>query len=123
MDKSGPDREPFPRPYEALPDFISRGRNLARTCRRPQEKTLNLATGRAPTVQPCGQDGGVVADEGVAWSKEAGKFGKEMMRNRMVGSIDYEQPGAITQRAGGLRDKMRWQRIVKKFGSEGSHSL
>jgi len=72
-------------------------------------------------MQTGGKDGGVVTDKGIAWPKETRQVGEEMMRNRMVGAIDHEESGTIAHRGRCLRDKVRWQRIVKKFGSEGNH--
>ena len=81
-----------------------------------------MATARAPGVKAGGEDRGIVAEEDITRSQKVRQVGKHMMGHRAGCTIDHEQSGAVTPPGGRLRDEVRRQRVVKKFGGKWCHN-
>ena len=81
-----------------------------------------MAAARALGMKAGGEDGGIVAEEGITRPQKARQICKYMMGYRAGCTIDHEQSRAVTPPGGRLRDEMRRQRIVKKFGGKWYHN-
>ena len=68
--------------------------------------------------EACGQDAGVVADQGVGGTEKLRKVGEKMVGDLAGGAVDDEEARLISPCGGLLSHEMRRQRVVEKVGGE-----
>ena len=73
--------------------------------------------------ETCGQDSGVVPEQGITGVKESREIRKRVMRERVGCAIYDEQTRLIATRSGFLRDKVWRERVVEKIGGEIGHEV
>ena len=88
---------------------------------RTEEEALDLPAARTLCVEPRRNNGGVVAKNPVASVQKTRQLGECGVFSRMRGAIDDEQARLIAAGGGGLRDQVRGQIVVEKFGGERRH--
>ena len=108
--KRGVHGEFFPGAHEAPPDVIALGGV------RAEQETLDHAAGGAFGVETGGENGGVVAKEGVAGAEESWEVGERVVGDGARGAINDHETRTVATRGGGLRDEMRRQGVIEEIG-------
>lgn len=83
-----------------------------------REQDLDPAPGRAPGVEACREDRGVVDDEEIARPEFPGQVLEARVPQRPRLAVDDQQPALLTPRQGTLRDPFGRQRVVEQVRQE-----
>jgi hypothetical protein len=83
-----------------------------------EQKTLDDAAGGALGVEAGGEDGGVVAKQGVARLEKLWEVGEDVVGYGARDAVHDHETGGITARGRGLRDEERRQVIVEEISGE-----
>jgi len=110
--KGGGDGEFFPGADETPPDVVAVGGVGA------EEEALDHAAGGTFGVKAGGENGGVVAEKGVAGAEELRKVGEGVVRDGAGGAVDDHQARGVATRGGSLRDEVRRQGVIEEIGRE-----
>jgi hypothetical protein len=72
-------------------------------------------------VETRGEDGGVVAEEGVAGAQKTRELRKGMVRQCVSGAVDHEEARFVAAAGRRLSDEVRGKRVVEEVGGERRH--